>query len=93
MSEFVDIDRRQDFATLGNVMLPVTHNDLLVILAVTVAITITGFSYMAYVAYRITKDSKTHFDELARRTTAVAGMVYQEEEKTRAWLREHGWPD
>jgi hypothetical protein len=88
----VDIDRRRDSATLGGVMLPVTHTDLLVILALTVAITITGFSYMAFVAYRIVKDSKTHFAELARMATAVAGMVCQEEEKTRALLREHGWP-
>ena len=48
-------------------MLPVTHTDLLVILAFTVAITVAGFSFMTF-------------------------MVYQEEEKTRALLREHGWP-
>ena len=73
-------------------MLPVTHTDLLIILACTVAITVTGFSFMTFLVYRVVKDSKRHFAELARMTTAVAGMVYQEEEKTRAWLREHGWP-
>lgn len=74
-------------------MLPVTHTDLLIILAFTVATTVTGFSFMSFLVYRVIRDSKRHFAEITRMTTAVAGMVYQEEEKkTRALLREHGWP-
>jgi hypothetical protein len=88
----VDIDGRSDFATLDDVMLPVTHADLLIILAFTVAITVTGFSFMLYLLFRFEVESKRHFAEITRMTTAVAGMVYQEEEKTRALLREHGWP-
>ena len=73
-------------------MLPVTHTDLLVILAFTVAITVAGFAWMGFVAYRIETESRKGLAELQRMTRAVAGLVYQEEEKTRALLREHGAP-
>ena len=74
-------------------MLPVTHNDLLVILACTLAIVVLGFSYMSYVAYRSEMLVREAREENQRLSKAIAGLVYQEEEKTRAFLREHGWPD
>ena len=76
-------------------MLPVTHTDLLIVLAFTIAVTILGFSYLTYVAYRSTilvREAKRETQESIRISRAVAGLVYQEEEKTRALLREHGWP-
>ena len=74
-------------------MLPVSHNDLLIVLACTLAIVVLGFTYMSYVAYRsemLVREAKAENLRLSR---ALAGLVYQEEEKTRAFLREHGWPD
>jgi len=71
-------------------MLPVTHTDLVVILAFTVAVTVAGFSFMSLLVYRMEKESRLALAELMRMTRAVAGLVYQEEEKTRALLREHG---
>lgn len=76
-------------------MLPVTHTDLLIILAFTIAVTIMGFAYLTYVAYRselLVREAKRETQESIRISRAVAGLVYQEEEKTRALLREHGWP-
>ena len=76
-------------------MLPVTHTDLLIVLACTIAVTILGFSYLTYVAYRsemLVREAKRETQESIRISRAVAGLVYQEEEKTRALLRDHGWP-
>jgi hypothetical protein len=73
-------------------MLPVTHTDLLVILAFTIAITVAGFSFMSFLLYRSGRESRQGITEIMRISKAVAGLVYQEEEKTRALLREHGWP-
>ena len=73
-------------------MLPVTHTDLVVILAFTIAITVAGFSFMSFLFYRMEKESRQGLAELMRMSKAVAGLVYQEEEKTRALLRQHGWP-
>jgi hypothetical protein len=73
-------------------MLPVTHTDLLVILAFAIAITVVGFSFMVFLLYRSGRESRQGMAEIMRISKAVAGLVYQEEEKTRALLREHGWP-
>ena len=77
------------------IMLPVTHTDLLVILAFTIAITIAGFAFLGFLVYRtgvMLRDAKRGTEEIIRISKAVAGLVYQEEEKTRALLREHGYP-
>ena len=73
-----------------------SHEALAIILA---AITLAGFSFMTSLLYLWERDSKRHFAqmeerfaEMQRLTKAVAGLVYQEEEKTRTLLREHGWP-
>ncbi len=71
-------------------MLPVTHSDLLVILAFTIAITVTGFSFLGYLLYRSERESRQGMAEIVRISKAVAALVYQEEEKTRALLRQHG---
>jgi hypothetical protein len=71
---------------------PVSHTDLLVILALTIAITVAGFAFMSFLVYRGEKESRQGMAELMRMSRAVAGLVYQEEEKTRALLREHGAP-
>lgn len=73
-------------------MPPVSHFDLLVVLAFLTAITLSGFSLLVFLAYQWRRDSKRHFERLRQMTTAVGGMVYQEEAKTRALLREHGRP-
>ena len=73
-------------------MLPVTHTDLVVILAFTIAITVAGFSFMSFLFYRMEKESRQGLAELMRMSKAVAGLVYQEEEQMRALLRQHGWP-
>jgi hypothetical protein len=73
-------------------MLPVTHVDLLVILAFTIAIVIAGFSFMGFLVYRVERESREGMAEIVRISRAIAGLVYQEEEKTRALLREHGAP-
>ena len=76
-------------------MLPVTPTDLLIVLACTITVTVLGFSYLTYVAYRseiLVREAKRETQETIRISRAVAGLVYQEEEKTRALLREHGWP-
>ena len=73
-------------------MLPVSHLDLLIVLAFVNATAFVGFVVAIIQAVRAARESDRHFAEMQRLTTAVAGMVYQEEEKTRALLREHGWP-
>ena len=71
-------------------MLPVTHSDLLVILAFTIAITVTGFSFMGYLLYRSERESRHAMAEIMRISKAIAALVYQEGEKTRNLLRERG---
>lgn len=76
-------------------MLPVSHTDLLVILAFTIAITISGFAFLGFLVYRtevMVRDTRRATEEIIRISKAVAGLVYQEDEKTRALLREHGYP-
>jgi hypothetical protein len=76
-------------------MLPVTHTDLLIVLAFTVAVTIMGFAFLGVLVYRtevMIRQGREDTKENIRISRAVAGLVYQEEEKTRALLREHGWP-
>lgn len=76
-------------------MLPVTHTDLLIVLACTGAVTILGFAFLAFVAYRsevMVREARRDTQENIRVSRSVAGLVYQEEEKTRALFHEHGWP-
>ena len=71
-----------------------SHTDLLVVLAGTIAITITGFAFLGFLVYRteiMLRDARRGTEEIIRFSKAVAGLVYQEEEKTRALLREHGY--
>jgi hypothetical protein len=73
----------------------VTHYDLLIVMAFTIAIVVAGFSWMAYVAYRselLLREARKGTEEIIRISKAIAGLVYQEEEKTRALLRPHGAP-
>jgi hypothetical protein len=83
--------------------LTVSHEALAIILALAALGTVAGLSFMACLVYRSERHSarhfaqmeerfERHFAEMQRLTKAVAGLVYQEEEKTRALLREHGWP-
>ena len=69
-----------------------SHHDLLVVLAFTIALLLVGFSFVVLQLYRWREDSRRHFERLGKLAIAVGGMVYQEEEKTRALLREHGRP-
>jgi hypothetical protein len=76
-------------------MLPVTHTDLLIVLACTIAMTVLGFSFLGILVYRsevMVRQAREDTKENIRISRAVAGLVYPEEEKTRALLREHGWP-
>ena len=73
-------------------MLPVSHMDLLIVLAFVNATAFIGFVVVIFLAFRAMRESDRHFAEMQRLTTAVAAMVYQEEEKTRALLRQYGWP-
>ena len=73
----------------------VTHYDLLIVSAFTIAIVVAGFSWMAYVAHRLdisVTEARQSTQEAIRISRAVAALVYQEEEKTRALLRQHGAP-
>lgn len=73
----------------------VSHYDLLIVMAVTIAIVVAGFSWMTYVAYRselLLREARRGTEEIIRISKAIAGLVYQEEEKTRALLRQHGAP-
>ena len=69
-------------------MLPVTHAVLLVILAVSLAVTLTGLTVLGL----LLRESRREVAEVVRISRALAGLVYQGEEKTRALLRDPGWP-
>jgi hypothetical protein len=73
----------------------VSHYDLLIVIALTMAIVITGFAIMAVVLYRtqlLVREARQGTEEIVRISKAIAGLIYQEEEKTRALLRQHGAP-
>ncbi len=73
----------------------VSHYDLLIVMAFTMAIVITGFAVMAVMLYRteiLVREARRGTEEIVRISKAIAGLVYQEEEKTRALLRQHGAP-
>jgi hypothetical protein len=57
-----------------------THEDLLVALAVIAGIAVTGFALIAYMIW----STQHHALEVMK---AIAGLVYQEAEKTRAAAR------
>lgn len=64
-------------------------------MAFTVAIVVAGFSWMAYVAYRselLLREARKGTEEIIRISKAIAGLVYQEEEKTRAVLSRYRTP-
>ncbi len=65
-------------------MLPVSNYDVLVIVAVSAAIQITGLVILGVLAIR----QSGMLTESQRLTKAVAGLVVQEEEKTRALIRQ-----
>ena len=70
------------------IMLPVTHAVLLVILAVSLAVTLTGLTVLGL----LLRESRREVAEVVRISRALAGLVYQEEEKARALLRDPEWP-
>ncbi|MBM3218700.1 MAG: hypothetical protein FJZ38_08445 [Candidatus Rokubacteria bacterium] len=59
-----------------------THNDLLVVLAFLGAISLAGFSFLGWIAWRIHVDVKRG----ERTSRMVAALVVQESEKIRALL-------
>ena len=61
-----------------------SHHDLAVILAVSGAVQVTGFAVLGVVLFKISR----MVAEAQRLTRAVAGLVAQEEEKTRAAFRQ-----
>ncbi len=65
-------------------MLPVSSYDVLVIVAVSATIQITGLVILGVLAFR----QSGMLTECQRLTKAVAGLVVQEEEKTRALIRQ-----
>jgi hypothetical protein len=65
-------------------MLPVSDYDVVVVVAVSIAIQITGLVFIAWQAHRMGGMLK----ESQRMTRAVAGLVIQEHEKTRALFRD-----
>jgi len=57
-------------------MLPVTHTDLLVVLAFTIAITTAGFSFLGFLIDRtelMLRDSRRGTEAIIRISRAVAG--------------------
>ena len=69
-------------------MPPVTHAVLLVVLAFSLAVTVGGLTVLGL----LLRESRREVAEVVRISRALAGLVYQEEEKTRALLRDPGWP-
>ena len=69
-------------------MSPVTHAVLLVILAFSLAVTVGGLTVLGL----LLRESRREVAEVVRISRALAGLVYQEEEKTRALLRDPRWP-
>jgi len=65
-------------------MEPVTHYDLTVILAVSGAAQLTGLAVLGVILFKISR----MVTEAQRLTRAVAGLVVQDEDKTRAMLRQ-----
>jgi hypothetical protein len=64
----------------------VSHYDLLIVLAFTMAIVITGFVVLGVLLYRtelLVRDSRRATEEIVRISKAIA---------TRALLRQHGAP-
>ena len=61
-----------------------SHHDLAVILAVSGAIQLTGLAVLGVVLVKISR----MVTEAQRLTRAVAGLVVQEDEKTRALFRQ-----
>ena len=69
-------------------MPPVTHVVLFVVLAFSLAVTVGGLTVLGL----LLRESRREVAEVVRISRALAGLVYQEEEKTRALLRDPGWP-
>lgn len=65
-------------------MEPVTHYDLTIILAVSGAAQLTGLVVLGVILFKISR----MVTEAQRLTRAVAGLVVQEEDQTRAMLRQ-----
>lgn len=64
-------------------MIPVTHTDLLIVLTVAACIHVGALVFAIWAAL----DGRKMVAEAQRLTKAVAGLVIQEEEKTRQLLR------
>jgi threonine/homoserine/homoserine lactone efflux protein len=62
------------------------HYDLAVVLAFIIAITIAGFSFMFWIAWKIHKESKETFALVDRRSRVLGSLIVQESEKIRALM-------
>jgi hypothetical protein len=66
--------------------MPVSLYDLSMIVIINAAIQLTGLAFIMVVAVRGFRDMKRGHDELKRLDITIGGLVYQEDEKTRALI-------